>query len=683
MRQKLLSVLLSCLVTVAVFAGKEESYVLHQGFEDGTIPAGWTQEYGTDIQQPWVVESASDASYPKGAFAGSKYVALRNNTSQTQHFVTKLVTPVFNIEETFQPILVFSHAQAQRTGDVDILRVYYRTSAESRWVKIGEYTNALAKWKNDTISLPAANATYQLAFEGTDNFGRGIALDEIIVRPMPTCDDPNNISTDGLTANSAMLRWNASLDADSFHVVLSKTEIADLESITGAVKDTFVYDFQYAATKLEQNTLYYVYIQAYCVGSTSEWASYSFRTKNIATLPYKQTFDKDYASGTVSHMNYWSHGTSIKKDDGSMEYMPFVNQNTGETRRRDYSYTNTTCLVFTGARNMEDAIPAGNYVYAATPELAIDDIKKALVTFWGTCYKYVGADYESGLIVGVMTDPADFSTFVPVDTVHINKANQFNRFTIYLDEYKGEGKYIGFASNFMDKDNIFYLDDIEIKVAPAQREITDLSLTQSRAGSFVVNAKMNGNTQMELFITRDSINAKNGSVFLDPTLLPESYILKKQVISSSQLPCKVEHNAFGQFVQVYARPVGGNDFTLPVKFFAPTKKIKGASTTLLKPTTSPADHPPILTHSPSSPRDKKPAIRWFGHSYILPILNQASMQSLWVCAKTSTRKTISVANSNMATISLCPIARISKRYCSSSICDAMVLLPIAAVSQWV
>lgn len=574
MRKKLLSVLLSCLVTVVVFAGKEESYVLHQGFEDGTIPTGWTQEYGTAIQQPWVVESASDASYPKGAFAGSKYVALRNNTSQTQHFVTRLVTPVFNIKETFQPILVFSHAQPQRTGDVDILRVYYRTSAESRWVKIGEYTNALAKWKNDTISLPAANATYQLAFEGTDNFGRGIALDEIIVRPMPTCEDPNNISTDGLTANSATLRWNASLDADSFHVVLSKKEIADPETITDAVKDTFVYDFQYAATELERNTTYYTYIQAYCVGSTSEWASYSFRTKNLATLPYTQTFDMAYASGTVNHVAYWSYGTSIKKDDGSMEYMPFVNQNTSESRRSDYSYSSTTCLVFTGARNMEDVIPAGNYVYAATPELAIDDIKNALVTFWGTCYKYVGADYESGLIVGVMTDPADFSTFVPVDTVHINKANQFNRFTIYLDEYKGEGKYIGFASNFMDKDNIFYLDDIEIKVAPAQREITDLSLTQSRAGSFVVNAKMNGNTQMELFITRDSINAKNGSVFLDPTLLPESYILKKQVISSSQLPCKVEHNAFGQFVQVYARPVGGNDFTLPVKFFAPTKKIK-------------------------------------------------------------------------------------------------------------
>lgn len=572
MRKKLLSVLLSCLVTVVVFAGKEESYVLHQGFEDGTIPTGWTQEYGTAIQQPWVVESASDASYPKGAFAGSKYVALRNNTSQTQHFVTRLVTPVFNIQETFQPILVFSHAQAQRTGDVDILRVYYRTSAESRWVKIGEYTNAFAKWKTDTIDLPAANATYQLAFEGTDNFGRGIVLDEIIVRPMPTCEYPNHISADGLTSHSALLRWNASLDADSFHVVLSKTPLTDPETATDVVRDTFCYDFQYEAAELDRNTLYYAYIQAYCVGSTSEWASYSFRTKNIATLPYAQTFDMNYASGTINHAAYWSYGTSIKTDDGTMEYMPFINQSTKESDRKNYSYSNTTCLVFTGAHNVDDAVPAGHYVYAATPELDVEDIKQVKVSFWGTCHKYVGDDYESGLIVGVMTDPADFSTFVPVDTVRLNKAYQYDRFTVYLNTYQGDGKYIGFASNFMDKNNVFYLDDVEFNMASSIREITDLSLTQVRAGSFAVNAKMNGNAQMELIIARDSINAKNGSVFFDPTLLPESYILKKQVISAGQLPCKVEHNIFGRFVQIYARPVGSNDFTLPIKFLAPTKK---------------------------------------------------------------------------------------------------------------
>ena len=575
MRKKLLSVLLACLVTAVASAGKEESYVLYQGFEDGAIPAGWKQEYGSAIQQSWVVETAGNATYPKDAAAGSKYVALRNNTSQTQYFATKLVTPVFDIQETFQPILVFSHAQPQRTGDVDILRVYYRTSAETRWIKLKEYTDKITTWRTDTISLPGANATYQLAFEGTDNFGRGIALDEIIVRPMPTCDDPNSISTDGLTSNSAMLRWNASLDADSFHVVLSKTQLTDPETATNVVADTFVYDFNYKAEGLERNTTYYIYIQAYCIGSTSEWVHYNFRTKNIAKLPYTQAFDMDYVQGDISHVEYWSHGTSIKKEDGSMEFMPFVNRGTDASYLKYYSYTKTTCLVFSGGHDEESLIQGGDYVYAATPEIDIDDIKNAEVQFWGACYDYIGPEYESGLIVGVMTDPNDFTTFVPVDTVHLEEARTFDRFTIYFDSYKGNGKYIAFASNFKEKENVFYLDDVRIQKAPATKTLTDVKVSQVRASSFVVDANTHGNNNIEVWMVRDTVNAmKSGVAFFDPTKLPQNntYILKKVTIPANQLPYKVEHSyKGGTFVQVYLRPVGGTDFTIPKKILLPMK----------------------------------------------------------------------------------------------------------------
>ena len=122
MRKRLLSVLLACITAAVAFAGKEQLYVLHQGFEEG-IPADWTQEFFTSYQQPWVVESAAEATFPKTSFDGSKYLALRNGTSQTQRFVTRLVTPVFDIKDVTQPILVFSHAQMQRTGDVDTLRI--------------------------------------------------------------------------------------------------------------------------------------------------------------------------------------------------------------------------------------------------------------------------------------------------------------------------------------------------------------------------------------------------------------------------------------------------------------------------------------------------------------------------------------------------------------------------------
>jgi len=260
--------LFCCLGTVATFAGVEDTYVLYEGFESGSVPANWTQEYSTAYQQLWVVESGTSTSYPKGAFAGDKYLILRNNTTQTQHFTTRLISPVFDLTQTPLPILVFSHVQGQRTGDVDILRIYYRTSTadNAKWVKLKEYSNNISAWRTDTLLLPAATKTYQLAFEGTDKFGRGIALDEIIVHATPTCENPNDISTDGLTANAATLRWNASLDADSFRVILSTQLLDNPDMATDVVCDKVVYDFQYDAAGLERDTRYYVYIMAYCPG---------------------------------------------------------------------------------------------------------------------------------------------------------------------------------------------------------------------------------------------------------------------------------------------------------------------------------------------------------------------------------------------------------------------------------
>lgn len=575
MRKKLLScLLLAWLLPVGVFADKEDLYVLHEGFEGGAIPADWSQEYVSSYQQSWMVEKGAESSYPTGAQQGDYHVALRNQTTQTQHFVTRLVTPVFDVSETFQPIVVFSHAQLQRTGDVDALRVYYRTSASARWVKIGEYVNKTKGWATDTIELTAPTATYQLAFEGTDNYGYGVALDEIIVRPMPTCDDPRNIAINGLTTNSVILRWTGSLDTDSFHVVLSTKKIENPESADASaiVRDEFVYDFQWAVDKLNQNTKYYAYIQAYCNTSTSEWVGTNFSTKNLVNVPYKQTFNKNYAANTISHVDYWSYGTDILNGDGTMEFMPFVNQYCKESSWINYSYTKTTCLVFAGERDVDAPIPAGSYVYTATPEINVAKMSDLQVRFWGTCYTYVGDDYMGGLIVGVMTDPADFSTFTPVDTVYINKARVYDNFTVSFRNYTGDGKYIGFASNFKEKENIFYLDEVEITKAPNLTKVTDVTASNYGGASFVLNAKLNGNQRVQLIVAKDTIDVKTGSVIFDPFALPADYLLINTELSASQFPYTVQMEQGGRFVQVYIRGVNGTEtgeFSLPLKVLVP------------------------------------------------------------------------------------------------------------------
>src|SRR5690606_34901408 len=66
-------------------------------------------------------------------------------------------------------------------GDIDELRVFYKTSAAGAWIQLGEYTEEEVVWSDITLNLPNPSATYYIAFEGTSNYGRGLTLDDISV----------------------------------------------------------------------------------------------------------------------------------------------------------------------------------------------------------------------------------------------------------------------------------------------------------------------------------------------------------------------------------------------------------------------------------------------------------------------------------------------------------------------
>jgi hypothetical protein len=137
-------------------------------------------------------------------------------------------------------------------------------------------------------------------------------------------------------------------------------------------------------------------------------------------------------------------------------------------------------LVFTGTNSATTAIPAGQYAYVATP--ALDDttvtnfsLSTCQVSFWATVHKYTGRKYAHSIIVGVMTDPEDVTTFVPVDTVSVWGTSTFQECIVDLASYQGDGKYVAFASYF-DKQNIFYIDNVLIQQKPAVNKVTKISV---------------------------------------------------------------------------------------------------------------------------------------------------------------------------------------------------------------
>jgi len=133
-------------------------------------------------------------------------------------YKTMLITPVFDISSFTNPELEFWHTQIAWEGDVNALRVYYKTTDGGSWVLIpgGEYTTEITVWTLELLALPSPSATYQIAFEGTDNGGLSICIDDVTIKEC--CCDPSNQTEGNFTTTSADLDWTENGSATTWDI---------------------------------------------------------------------------------------------------------------------------------------------------------------------------------------------------------------------------------------------------------------------------------------------------------------------------------------------------------------------------------------------------------------------------------------------------------------------------------
>ena len=485
MRKYFLCLLMALLGMFYGLQAQERNAVFVDGFEAGNLDK-WTQEAVVG-NTAWDVESVDDnLAYPSNVLQGKFRAFLRNNTGETQGYVTRLISPVMKLDTVYQPILRFWYANPKWTADRDTLRVLYKTAPKANWEVLAVYADAKAQWQKVELQLPNYSEAYQIAFEGKDNLGRGIVLDSVVVRSTPECTVPHDITVVSQGAGKVNIAWNASFDANEYELIIATVAI-DPDTVKNVADSliaahVFVNGMQqnYELT-LTSGEYYNAYIRSICEAETSAWNSedpnqgqYRFRVKATKQIPYYYGFNMNYNPGHVSRDLEWTWGGNT----GS--YNPFINTHQGETDRAHYSKDASMCVVFTGANNTSTPIPAGKYAYTATP--ALEDstnanfaLNQCQVRFWSTVYTYTGRTYAHSIIVGVMTDPEDITTFVPVDTVSVWGTSEFVENIVDLSSYQGEGVYVGFLSAF-DTRNIFFLDDVTIEYKSNVNTPTDIKV---------------------------------------------------------------------------------------------------------------------------------------------------------------------------------------------------------------
>ena len=112
-------------------------------------------------------------------------------------------------------------------------------------------------------------------------------------------------------------------------------------------------------------------------------------------------------------------------------------------------------------------------------ECSDEDLKSLILTF-----DYAMATTSGcAVIVGIMDDPTDLSTFTVLDSVGPGigtGSHKHQSVEISLDQYEGTGRYIAFRTP-MNKTTTFYLDNVSVSLAtcpnpkPSMSQVTDSS----------------------------------------------------------------------------------------------------------------------------------------------------------------------------------------------------------------
>ncbi|MBO4488371.1 MAG: fibronectin type III domain-containing protein [Bacteroidales bacterium] len=258
------------------------------------------------------------------------------------------------------------------------------------------------------------------------------------------CSHPQAVTISAVTHNSALVSWAAG--GASSWLLEYKVDGASSWTSMGTITTN-----SYTLSGLSPHTGYTVRVRALCSSvEMSVWSDeLHFQTdcEPIASLPFTEDFENTsslYSSGSQEDYIYcWSRYAS---DPDHYVYIPSNSYAHSGTHFLDFHHT-TSCF---------------NIAIMPTLSAAID-IHTVQVRF------QVCRSGSSGTLeVGVMTDRADPSSFVPVDTIDLTGYDvyQYGEFTVPFFNYTGMGRYIAFRVSYAASCG-FYVDDVTLETVPA------------------------------------------------------------------------------------------------------------------------------------------------------------------------------------------------------------------------
>ncbi len=411
---------------------------------------------GSDVYpECWFRHNSSSQKYPyvtSGTpYSGTRCLYFVGSTS----IYSLAVLPEFDlVDNTMSDLQVSFMMRPYNTNTKLIVGVMTNPLDPATFEPIDTVANATAlDYEQHKVYLTnySGNGRYvalkSLISGGTYN----IYLDDIKV-DIPTCMEVNNLTLTDATVSDVTVTWAAGGNESAWDLYISSSSTDVPDATTTPMYSTSATSYTFPS--LTANTSYTAYVRANCGGGdVSDWVSVPAKTLcDEVTLPYTENFDT-YTPGVGNYPECWAIHSNYNTG------YPYINGNNAVSG-------NNSLYFFTSSSTYNIAVlPKANL-----GTLSMSDLR--------VIFTMNPSDVKAYMVVGVMTDPEDPTTFEPVDTVQNALPSTFEQHKVLLTQYTGNGRYVALKNLNIDGYYSIYLDDVVLEQAPSCMEPENLTVME-------------------------------------------------------------------------------------------------------------------------------------------------------------------------------------------------------------
>lgn len=355
-----------------------------------------------------------------------------------------------------------------------------------------DFTATYQRFDVNLTDAPEGDA--YVAFKGV-NPGASVSLyvDDVILHEVPACDYVTGLTASQITTESAVLTWTDENNNDATYTIYNVT------GEEAVIVESNVSGTTYEVTGLEANSRYLFAVAANCSGSEAEQVTVRVKTNCVALdVPYEEDFNAYQITSTnasapagypaVDLPDCWSF---LNMSAATSEYpQVFITSNSGYP-------VDGKCLFFKSKANAS--------LFAVMPlfnEPGSDvDLKFT--------YRNEGISASNGtMIVGMMTDASDSTTFVAFDTLAQTTTLTEKLYTIPVENYV-EGARIAFRYKGGTSSNYYFsLDNISLMLVPSCPKPTALqvrNVTATEAEIVITDSNDSPNYRVLVYTPSDTV----------------------------------------------------------------------------------------------------------------------------------------------------------------------------------